>query len=93
MTVWVLMGPRHKAYDAQVRPDLRGGEFEREMLALAESDPHEPGLAVTVPLCPGPRVPDDQSVEDEAHTDQEGVMESWIGKSSEIEHGYGCGSP
>lgn len=33
---WVLVGPRHKGYDAQVRPDLRGGDFEREVLQFAD---------------------------------------------------------
>lgn len=37
VAAWVLVGPRHKAYDAQVRPDLRGGEFEREVLAFADA--------------------------------------------------------
>ncbi len=37
VAAWLLVGPRHKSYDAQVRPDLRGGDFEREMLAYADS--------------------------------------------------------
>ena len=36
VAAWVLTGPRHRAFDAQVRPDLRGGEFEREVLEHAE---------------------------------------------------------
>ena len=30
VAAWVLVGPRHRGYDAQVRPDLRGGGFERD---------------------------------------------------------------
>lgn len=37
LTAWVLVGPRHRAYDAQVRPDLRGGMFEREVLEYADA--------------------------------------------------------
>jgi len=36
VAAWVLVGPRHKGYDAQVRPDLRGGEFERQVLQFAD---------------------------------------------------------
>jgi len=36
VAAWVLVGPRHKSYDAQVRPDLRGGDFEREVLQYAD---------------------------------------------------------
>jgi mycothiol synthase len=36
VAAWLLVGPRHKSYDAQVRPDLRGGELEREVLAYAD---------------------------------------------------------
>ncbi len=36
VAAWVLVGPRHRAYDAQVRPDLRGGDFERQVLAYAD---------------------------------------------------------
>ena len=32
VAAWVLVGPRHRSFDAQVRPDLRGGKFEREVL-------------------------------------------------------------
>lgn len=32
---WVLVGPRHRGYDAQVRPGIRAG-FEREVLEYAE---------------------------------------------------------
>ena len=35
VAAWLLADPRHKSYDAQVRPDLRGGELEREVLELA----------------------------------------------------------
>jgi ribosomal protein S18 acetylase RimI-like enzyme/heme-degrading monooxygenase HmoA len=35
VAAWVLVGPRHRGYDAQVRPDLRGEEFEREVLEYA----------------------------------------------------------
>ncbi|NQV08192.1 GNAT family N-acetyltransferase [bacterium] len=37
VAAWVLVGPRHRAYDAQVRPDLRGGAFEREVLEYADA--------------------------------------------------------
>ncbi|MFC2078629.1 GNAT family N-acetyltransferase [Candidatus Bipolaricaulota bacterium] len=36
VAAWVLVGPRHRSYDAQVRPDLRGGDFEREVLKFAD---------------------------------------------------------
>ncbi len=36
VAAWLLVGPRHKSYDAQVRPDLRGGDFERELLEYAD---------------------------------------------------------
>jgi len=36
MAAWLLVGPRHKSYDAQVRPDLRGGDFERAVLEYAD---------------------------------------------------------
>ena len=36
VAAWLLVGPRHKSYDAQVRPDLRGGDFEREILEYAD---------------------------------------------------------
>lgn len=32
---WVLIAPRHAGFDAQVRPNLRGGTFERSILAEA----------------------------------------------------------
>lgn len=35
VAAWVLVGPRHKGYDAQVRPDLRGRDFERDVLQFA----------------------------------------------------------
>jgi ribosomal protein S18 acetylase RimI-like enzyme len=37
VAAWVLVGPRHRSYDAQVRPDLRGGMFEREVLEYADA--------------------------------------------------------
>jgi ribosomal protein S18 acetylase RimI-like enzyme len=37
VTAWVLVGPRHRSYDAQVRPDLRGGSFERAVLEHADA--------------------------------------------------------
>ena len=37
VAAWVLVGPRHRGYDAQVRPDLRGGDFEREVLQFADA--------------------------------------------------------
>jgi mycothiol synthase len=33
---WLLVNLKYKSFDAQVRPDLRGGDFEREVLELAE---------------------------------------------------------
>jgi ribosomal protein S18 acetylase RimI-like enzyme len=36
VAAWVLVGLRHNIYDAQVRPDLRGTRFEREVLVYAE---------------------------------------------------------
>ena len=35
VAAWLLVGPRHKGFDAQVRPDLRGGDLEREVLEYA----------------------------------------------------------
>ncbi|MCA9998089.1 MAG: GNAT family N-acetyltransferase [Anaerolineales bacterium] len=35
VAAWVLAGPRHQGFDAQLRPDLRGHDFEREILAYA----------------------------------------------------------
>jgi GNAT superfamily N-acetyltransferase len=37
VAAWLLVGPRHKSYDAQVRPDLRGDDFEREVLEYADA--------------------------------------------------------
>lgn len=37
VAAWALVGPRHRSYDAQVRPDLRGGTFEREVLQYADA--------------------------------------------------------
>ena len=36
VAAWLLVGPGHKSYDAQVRPDLRGNDFEREVLQYAD---------------------------------------------------------
>ncbi len=36
VAAWLLVGPRHKSFDAQVRPDLRGDDFEREVLEYAD---------------------------------------------------------
>jgi GNAT superfamily N-acetyltransferase len=36
VAAWLLVNLRHKSYDAQVRPDLRGGDFEREVLEYAD---------------------------------------------------------
>ena len=36
VAAWLMAGPRHKSYDLQVRPDLRGDGFERELLAYAD---------------------------------------------------------
>lgn len=35
VAAWLLVGPRHKSFDAQIRPDLRGSAVERDMLAYA----------------------------------------------------------
>jgi ribosomal protein S18 acetylase RimI-like enzyme len=37
VAAWLLVGPRHKSYDAQVRPDVRGGDLEREVLEYADA--------------------------------------------------------
>lgn len=37
VAAWVLVGPRHRSYDAQVRPDLRGEGFEEEVLEFADA--------------------------------------------------------
>lgn len=37
VAAWLLVGPRHKGYDAQVRPDLRGSDLERELLEYADA--------------------------------------------------------
>ena len=36
VAAWLLVGPRHKSFDAQVRPDLRGSDLEREVLEYAD---------------------------------------------------------
>ena len=35
IAAWLLVAPRHKSYDAQLRPDLRGGQLERDVLEYA----------------------------------------------------------
>jgi len=35
VAAWLLVGPGHKSFDAQVRPDLRGAQLEREVLEFA----------------------------------------------------------
>ena len=35
VAAWLLVNVRFKGFDAQVRPDLRGGDLEREVLELA----------------------------------------------------------
>jgi ribosomal protein S18 acetylase RimI-like enzyme len=37
VAAWVLVHPTYRAYDIQVRPDLRGGAFEREVLMFADA--------------------------------------------------------
>jgi ribosomal protein S18 acetylase RimI-like enzyme/heme-degrading monooxygenase HmoA len=49
MAAWLLVGPRHKSYDAQVRPDLRGGDFEREVLEYADEHTVELMLRHDIP--------------------------------------------
>lgn len=36
VAAWLLVGPRHKSFDAQVRPNLRGDDLERAVLQYAE---------------------------------------------------------
>jgi mycothiol synthase len=36
VAAWLLADVGHKSFDAQVRPDLRGNEFEREVLQYAD---------------------------------------------------------
>jgi GNAT superfamily N-acetyltransferase len=36
IVAWMLVQPRFKSFDAQVRPDFRGGDFEREVLKETE---------------------------------------------------------
>ena len=36
VAAWLLVGPGHKSYDAQMRPDLRGNDLEREVLEYAD---------------------------------------------------------
>ena len=35
LAAWLLANPSHKSFDAQVRPDLRGNDLEREVLEYA----------------------------------------------------------
>ena len=35
VAAWLLANPRFKGFDTQVRPDLRGGDLEREVLEMA----------------------------------------------------------
>ncbi|MEZ4650232.1 MAG: GNAT family N-acetyltransferase [Candidatus Eisenbacteria bacterium] len=35
VAAWVLVSPRYRGFDAQVRPDLRGGDLEREVILHA----------------------------------------------------------
>lgn len=37
VAAWLLLDPGHKSFDAQVRPDLQGNEFERNVLQDAET--------------------------------------------------------
>jgi ribosomal protein S18 acetylase RimI-like enzyme/heme-degrading monooxygenase HmoA len=37
VAAWAVADPRHHGFDAQVRPVLRGGNFERALLAYAEA--------------------------------------------------------
>jgi mycothiol synthase len=37
VAAWLLVDVGHKSYDAQVRPDLRGDDFEREILEYADT--------------------------------------------------------
>lgn len=37
VAAWVVVSPRSRSFDAQVRPDRRGGEFERTVLQYAEA--------------------------------------------------------
>lgn len=38
IAAWVMVGPRHRGFDAQVRPDLRGDDLEAEVLEFAEGE-------------------------------------------------------
>ena len=37
IAAWVLAHPKYRSYDIQVRHDLRGGAFEREVLEYADA--------------------------------------------------------
>ena len=45
VAAWLLADPSHKSFDAQVRPDLRGDDFEREVLEYADDRTVEPSAA------------------------------------------------
>jgi ribosomal protein S18 acetylase RimI-like enzyme len=38
ITAWVMLQPRHRSFDLQVRPDKRGGDLEVSLLLWAESE-------------------------------------------------------
>ncbi len=38
IAAWVLVSAGHRGFDAQVRPDLRGGAFERDVLRYGETE-------------------------------------------------------
>ena len=38
VAAWLLTQPRYKSFDAQVRPNLRGGDLEREVLQCAAEE-------------------------------------------------------
>ena len=38
VAAWILASPAYRGFDAQVRPDMRGGAFEREILVFAEEE-------------------------------------------------------
>ena len=37
VAAWLLADPSHKSFDAQVRPDLRGNDLERDVLEYADT--------------------------------------------------------
>jgi len=38
VAAWILASPKYRGFDAQVRPDVRTGDFEREVLKYAEEE-------------------------------------------------------